>query len=81
MARNEKMATLCLMAGMFFNPFGYDAAFKLVLDSTGSYWTTVGIFYLVAGSFFGLYFYFARLNPAKAVWKALLRLMARWRNW
>lgn len=57
------MATLCLMIGMFFNPFGYDILMKMLLDLTGSYWTTIGIFYLVAGLFFGLSFYYSRVNP------------------
>lgn len=61
--KNQKMATLCLMLGMFFNPFGYDILVKLLLDLTGSYWLTMGIFYLVAGLFFGLSFYYSRLNP------------------
>lgn len=61
--KNQKMATLCLMLGMFFNPFGYDILVKLILDLTNSYWTTMGIFYLVAGLFFGLSFYYSRINP------------------
>ena len=61
--KNQKMATLCLMIGMFFNPFGYDILMKMLLDLTGSYWTTIGIFYLVAGLFFGLSFYYSRVNP------------------
>lgn len=72
-----KTATLCLMAGMFFNPFGYDAAFKLVLDLTGSYWTTAGIFYLIAASFFGLYFYFAGFNPLRRAGKLLRSIFGR----
>ena len=61
--KNQKMATLCLMLGMFFNPFGYDILVKLILDLTNSYWTTMGIFYLVAGLFFGLSFYYSKINP------------------
>ncbi len=61
--KNQKMATLSLMIGMFFNPFGFDVLFKMVLDLTGSYWTTTGIFYLVAGFWFGLSFYYSRVNP------------------
>lgn len=52
------MATYCLMAGMFFNPLGFDIIFKMMLDVTNSYWITTGIFYGIALSFFGLYFLF-----------------------
>ena len=50
----KRLASLCLMAGTFFLPFGYDVVFKMILDSTGSYWITTSIFYLVSGAFFGL---------------------------
>jgi len=67
--KNQKMATLCLMIGMFINPFGFDVLFKMTLDLTGSYWTTTGIFYLVAGLFFGLSFYYSRLNPIAVIYE------------
>jgi hypothetical protein len=35
----------------------------MLLDLTGSYWTTIGIFYLVSVLFFGLSFYYSRVNP------------------
>ena len=53
----NNVATFCLMTAMFFNPFGFDALFKAVMDWTGSYWITDLIFYLIAGFFFGLYIY------------------------
>lgn len=65
--KNQKMATLCLMVGMFINPFGFDILFKMTLDLTGSYWITTGIFYLVAGLFFGLSFYYSRINPLTVI--------------
>jgi hypothetical protein len=64
---NQRMGTICLMIGMFLNPFGYDILTKMVMDITGSYWTTMHIFYLLAGLFFGLSFYFYRTNPIKAI--------------
>lgn len=67
--RNERMATLSLMLCLFFNPLGYDAIFKAILDLTGSYWHTVLVFYLIAGSFLGFYFYFSRINPLNAIYK------------
>jgi hypothetical protein len=50
------------MAGMFFNPLGFDVIFKMILDTTNSYWITTGIFYGIALSFFGLYFLFREKN-------------------
>jgi hypothetical protein len=67
-SRRERLATLCLMICLFLNPAGFDAIFKMILDWTGSYWNTVLIFYLAAGLFLGLYFYFARVNPLKVVY-------------
>ena len=58
MTRKRKIATLCLMIAMFLNPLGFDVMFAMILELTGSYWTTTGIFYLLSLSFFGLYFLF-----------------------
>jgi ABC-type multidrug transport system permease subunit len=44
------------MLAMFFNPLGFDALFKMVMDWTGSYWITDVIFYGIALLFLGLYF-------------------------
>jgi hypothetical protein len=54
----KRLSTICLMLAMFFNPFGFDALFKMTMDLTGSYWITDVIFYCIAGLFFGLYFFF-----------------------
>jgi TRAP-type C4-dicarboxylate transport system permease small subunit len=59
----EKLATLSLFFGTFFNPMGYDAALKFLIDTTGSYWFSISIFYLISLFFFILYFFFARINP------------------
>jgi hypothetical protein len=48
------------MLAMFFNPLGFDALFKLVMDWTGSYWTTDFIFYCAALFFLGLYLLFKK---------------------
>jgi len=61
----DKTATLFLFLGTFFNPLGYDAILKWLMDTTGSYWFSISIFYLVSVSFFILYFYFAKINPLK----------------
>lgn len=61
----EKLATLFLFLGTFFNPMGYDAILKWLIDTTGSYWFSISIFYLLSLFFFTLYFIFAKLNPLK----------------
>jgi hypothetical protein len=48
--------TVLLMLATFFNPFGFDALFALIMKWTGSYWITDVIFYCLSGLFFGLYF-------------------------
>lgn len=58
---------ICLMLALFFNPFGFDVLFKMVMNWTGSYWITDVIFYSLAGLFFGFYLYFRRLSKEKIV--------------
>jgi hypothetical protein len=36
-AKKIDRPTLYLIFATFFNPFGFDAAFKMVMDLTGSY--------------------------------------------
>lgn len=55
----ERLAKICLVLGMFFNPFGFDAAFAFTYRMTGSLLITDVIFYGVALLFFGLYFIFS----------------------
>ncbi len=59
----NKIATACLMIGMFFNPMGYDAIMKMLLDGGMSYWNVILLFYLLSGVFFGLFFFFSKTNP------------------
>lgn len=63
--KREKLATLSLFLGTFFNPMGYDAILKYLIDKTGSYWYSILVFYLLSAFFFILYFYFAKINPFK----------------
>jgi hypothetical protein len=58
----RRIATLCLFLGTFFCPFGFDALFKVIMEWTGSYWTTDLIFYLISGLFFGFYFFLNKFN-------------------
>ena len=71
------MAKLSLFFCLFFNPCGYDAIFKMVLDATGDYWTTVRVFYLVAGLFLGLHFYFSKVNPFVSIYKCTKNLLKK----
>lgn len=63
--KKENLATWCLFLGTFFNPLGYDAALKWLMDTTGNYWYSISIFYLISLSFFILYFFFTKINPLK----------------
>jgi len=58
-----KLATLFLMLGMFFNPFGFDAIQIMLMKLTGSYLGANLVLYCLAGFCFGLYFYFSGSNP------------------
>lgn len=53
----EMLKTSFLMLAMFFNPFGFDILFKIVLDWTGSFWKTDIIFYSISILFFLFYVY------------------------
>jgi len=61
----EKIATLCLMLGTFFNPLGYDALLKWLMDMTGNYWISISVFYLASVLFFISYFVLSKINPLK----------------
>jgi len=61
----EKVATLLLMAGTFFNPLGYDALLFKTIELTGSYWISISIFYLLAACCFTAYFFVTKINPLK----------------
>jgi len=80
MIRKRKIATLCLMIAMFLNPLGFDVMFAMILELTGSYWTTTGIFYLLSLSFFGLYFYLVDVNPLKEIKDRFLSLKIKKRD-
>ena len=56
----QKRNSIILMAATFFNPLGFDALFKWVMNLTGSYWITDAIFYLTSAVLFTLYFYLSK---------------------
>lgn len=72
--KKYKLATLSLMTGMFFLPLGYDSAFKLIMDWTGSYWFADLIFYFISVVFFGFYFYFSGNSPLSAIKDIILSI-------
>jgi len=43
------------MLGTFFNPLGYDALLKWMINVTGGYWSGIFIFYLLSAFCFILY--------------------------
>ena len=49
----RNLGTVCLLLATFFNPFGFDALFALIMRWTGSYWITDIIFYCLSALFFG----------------------------
>jgi hypothetical protein len=61
--KRNQIATILLMLGTFFNPLGYDALLKLMIDLMGGYWNGIFIFYLLSVSCFISYFIVAKKNP------------------
>jgi len=58
--RISKVREASLMLAMFFLPLGYDWAFKLLMDLSGSYWIADITFYLISGFFWVLYIFCTR---------------------
>lgn len=59
----SKIATICLIIGMFLNPLGFDAVQFILIKLTGSLLYADMLLYLLAFIFFLLYFYFSGNNP------------------
>jgi hypothetical protein len=51
----DNLATMCLLAAMFFNPFGFDLVQYWLIEASGSLWKANFALYCIAGAFFGLY--------------------------
>ena len=61
----KRLATICLIIGMWLNPLGFDVAQVIMIKLTGSlYMANLGL-YCLALFFFVLYFLFSGNNPAK----------------
>jgi hypothetical protein len=63
----KKLGTLCLVIATFLNPLGYDVLVFGLTKLTGNYWTTIHILYVCAALFFGLFFFFYRINPWRLI--------------
>ena len=63
MMNRKNIATFCLVLATFLNPIGFDIAVDMVMRLTGSYWTTIGVFYCLSFLFFILYFKLSGTNP------------------
>lgn len=61
--KNTKRATLFLMLGMFFNPFGFDMIQIALISLTGSYYRANMVLYLLTVICFSLYFIYSGNNP------------------
>jgi hypothetical protein len=77
--RKQKLATLFLMMGMFFNPFGFDAIQVMLMRITGSYWKANLVLYFLAVCCFGLYFLFSGSNPIKEIKSIFYSLRRRFK--
>jgi hypothetical protein len=63
----KKLATICLMTGLFLNPMGFDGIQLILIRLTGSLLRANFVLYCLAALFFGLYFYFSGNNPVLEV--------------
>lgn len=61
----KNIATLSLVMATFLNPLGYDILVDAVMCLTGSYWSTMRIFYVSSFLFFILYFKLSGVNPIR----------------
>lgn len=59
------LGNVAISTALFLNPFGYDLVVYGINQLTNEYWITMGIMYVLAGTFFGLFMYLYRINPIK----------------
>jgi len=77
--KKQKLATLFLMLGMFFNPFGFDAIQIMLMRITGSYLGANLVLYLLAVFCFGFYFVFSNTNPITEIKDSIKYLINKFR--
>ena len=70
----RKLATISLVLGTFFNPFGFDAIQLILIKLTGSLYGANLVLYFLAGSCFGLYFLLSGNNPFKELIDVVLSI-------
>ena len=61
--KKERVGTIFLMLGMFFNPFGFDAIQLILIELTGSLLGANLILYCLSVLSFGFYFLLLKINP------------------
>lgn len=59
-AQRDRLSTLLLVLGTFFNPLGFDALWYLVQGWTGSYFKTSALFYSASAACFVLHYLLRR---------------------
>ena len=59
------LGNVAISIALFLNPFGFDLVVYGINQLTNEYWITMGIMYVLAGTFFGLFMYLYRINPIK----------------
>jgi hypothetical protein len=64
--RRTRIASVCLVLATFFNPFGFDILFAMIMSWTNSYWYTIVIFYSLSALFFGFYFFLSGNKKLKS---------------
>ncbi len=71
----QKKATLFLMLGMFFNPFGFDLIQIFLMKITGSYYNTEIVLYCLTVSCFLIHFFYSGKNPIIEVKNIILNIL------
>lgn len=63
----QRLATLCLMLGMFYSPAGFDVIQYMLIRLTGSLFGANLVLYCLSALHFGLYFIFSGNNPIREI--------------
>ena len=61
------LGNVAISTALFLNPFGFDLVVYGINYLTNEYWVTMGIMYVLAGTFFGLFLYLYEVNPIKKI--------------
>ncbi len=61
----KALGNLFVTLALFLNPMGYDIVVYGITLLTDSYWMTMSVMYMLAGTFFILFMFFYGINPIK----------------